>query len=494
MRATIRSRAVPSEELTGSSGRLTPALPPAPTLEHALRPRRQRDHTASEPAEANRETARISARLCRHQSSRRTARMRYLRHGVGKTSGPGAWSPMASPPSSGGPWPVDPSSQRAPSVSPPQAVRVELRQSGRECSPAKSLPSARSKGCRHHEDRARHEDLVGVAVRFAATPARSIDVKVSPPRRRCVELARSEPRSLQRRGRCRHRPRHLRGCVPTSAAVSTRHDSSCLSGVAIASVRVQRRRDAHLVSPPSKRCASLVLVRSAGAGHPSSASARRLRGVATSQASTLPSNPSGSRRVSGVATRRASASPSMRPQARQIRVVRPVDLEPLLPACRAAVGERSSPGALSVGRRPGRCAETSLLLALRHEASSRRGRRTASAQLACHHPPPWGARSGVVGLTQFRAAPRHKRRGACRHRERSFGADDVASPYMCNAAITRHGAECLCTVTAPSGRHECDPLAASVCIAEAKQTSAGSRGPIRARSLPCQPKLSGSGR
>jgi hypothetical protein len=66
-------------------------------------------------------------------------------------------------------------------------------------------------------------------------------------------------------------------------------------------------------------------------------------------------------------------------------------------------------------------------------------------------------------------------------------------PGWAKGAVTRHGAGCLSTIKPLSGRHECDPPAASLGSAEAGQRSAGQHRPILARSRTLEPKLSGSG-
>jgi hypothetical protein len=106
----------------------------------------------------------------------------------------------------------------------------------------------------------------------------------------------------------------------------------------------------------------------------------------------------------------------VRPSSRRSRDVRPVDLELKLPSHRAAVGDRSPPGAQSVGRGPVRSVETSPHVTARCPAASRLRWRTTFARLADRHPPRRGP-GPVSSVLPRSVAPRPEGRGACGRRD-----------------------------------------------------------------------------
>lgn len=210
MRATIRSRAVPSEELTGSSSWRVLASPPASTLDHAQCPKRQRGPHHLHLAEARAGSAPQRAAFAATDVPP-DRQMRYPRRGPGETSCTGAASAMVSPPSSADALSVDPSPQKVPKVSPPRTVRLLQRLAERGVRPALRPPRCAAPGCRHPWS---------LAVRPRPVGARG-----------ALEVPPMSPS-----------PAPLTRCVPFGAAVSTGCASASAIGAAVRSLPSRRQR------------------------------------------------------------------------------------------------------------------------------------------------------------------------------------------------------------------------------------------------------------
>jgi hypothetical protein len=241
MRATIRSHAVPSEELTGSSSWRVLASPPAPTLDNAQCPRRQRGPHHLHLAEARAGSALQRAAFAATDVPP-DRQMRRPRRRPGKTSSSGAAPAMVSPPSSADPLSVDPSPRKVPKVSPPRTVRLLQRLAERGVRPARQLPRCAAPGCRHPWSLAVKPRPVGARGASRPSAASLRCPGVSPP---------VEPRGEAASGRSAGAlevlsmspsPAPLARCVPFGAAVSTECASAGAIGAAVRALPSHRQR------------------------------------------------------------------------------------------------------------------------------------------------------------------------------------------------------------------------------------------------------------
>jgi len=245
------------------------------------------------------------------------------------------------------------------------------------------------------------EDLVGFTVRLAFARARCGAPQVSPPKERCGEPPAGGARSRACPGRCRHRPLH--GCgashrVPLSARAMTKAASAesrvRALEVGFGALPVRCRPKA----PTGGRCTSpnLVMLATPSQCH------HCPRACVSSSAAAITDNP-----CHRAGRLRAYAPLALRGRSRTLATWRPISWAP----AGAVGGDESPPATPTRSGEPARAVNRLRLTRL---------------------PPPstWGAWPGVVGLAQVHTAPRRERRGACRHRERSIGADDVAPPWL----------------------------------------------------------------